>query len=149
METLFNQSDCNAIVARLNKLSSNTQHRWGKMDVAQMLTHVHRALRTASGELKLKRSFIGILFGTIAKKKLFSNEPWGHNMPTDKNFIVTDQRNFEEEKKALLESIHRFQQTGPTGVSKEPHPFFGKLTSEEWGRLQWKHLNHHLEQFGE
>ncbi len=34
------------------------------------------------------------------------------------------------------------------GLSKDPHPFFGNLNSEEWDTLNWKHLDHHLRQFG-
>ncbi|MFD1127776.1 DUF1569 domain-containing protein [Paenibacillus provencensis] len=29
-----------------------------------------------------------------------------------------------------------------------PHPFFGKLTSEEWSIGLYKHLDHHLKEFG-
>ena len=28
------------------------------------------------------------------------------------------------------------------------HPKFGPLTQSEWGRLAWKHRDHHLRQFG-
>jgi hypothetical protein len=69
-------------------------------------------------------------------------------MPTDKTFIVSDQRNFGEEKKKLLALIERFVRLGPNGISKEKHPFFGKLTPDEWGGLMRNHLNHHLKQFG-
>ena len=33
-------------------------------------------------------------------------------------------------------------------VTQDPHPFFGRMTGEEWDRLLWKHLDHHLRQFG-
>ncbi|MBI3766493.1 MAG: DUF1569 domain-containing protein [Ignavibacteriales bacterium] len=89
-----------------------------------------------------------MLLGGIAKKKLISDEPWKHNMPTDKSFVVADQRNFEEEKKALIGSVQRFAQGGQNGVSKDPHPFFGSLTAQEWDKLMWNHLDHHLRQFG-
>jgi hypothetical protein len=28
------------------------------------------------------------------------------------------------------------------------HPFFGPMTAEEWGIISYKHLDHHLKQFG-
>jgi len=37
---------------------------------------------------------------------------------------------------------------GPAGCTKHPHSFFGKLTPEEWAILSYKHLDHHLRQFG-
>ena len=148
MKNLLNRSDCDEIISRINKLGSNTQPQWGKMNVAQMLTHTHRTLQSATGELKLKRTLIGMLFGSIAKKKLLSDEPWKHGMPTDKHFVVADRQNFDQEKNAVLTTVQRFVQAGPSGVAKDAHPFFGKLTAEEWGRLMWTHLNHHLNQFG-
>ena len=148
MKSLFNQSDSAEIILRINKLTPNTKAQWGKMDVAQMMGHVATTLKTASGEMKLSRTFFGMLFGAIAKKKLTSDKAWDHNMPADKRFIVADPRNFEKEKVGLISAVHRFSRSGPEGVSKEPHPFFGSLTTEEWDRLMWNHLNHHLQQFG-
>lgn len=148
MKNLFTQADYAEIVGRINKLKPTSQPQWGKMNVAQMFTHTHRGLQSATGELKLKRSLMGIVFGRIAKKKIISDAPWGHNLPTDKNFIVQDLRDFNVEKNALLVSMQRFHEGGPQGVNKDPHPFFGMLTPEEWSRLMWKHLDHHLNQFG-
>jgi hypothetical protein len=113
-----------------------------------MLAHVQRPLRVAFGELKLKRTLVGILFGGIARKKLTSNEPWKKNLPTDTNFIVKGHHNIDDEKKNLIVLVQRFAQAGPGGISHEPHPFFGKLTTQEWDALMWKHLDHHLKQFG-
>jgi hypothetical protein len=148
MKSLFNTSDNNETIARINRLTASAKAEWGKMSVDQMLVHAQRPLQVAFGELKLKRTLIGFLFGGMAKKKLTSDEPWKKNLPTDKHFIVTDHRNFDEEKKSLIALIQRFGQAGPNEISKEPHPFFGQLTSQEWDTLTWKHLDHHLKQFG-
>ncbi len=118
------------------------------MEVAQMLAHAQRPLMSAYGELKSKRGLMGILFGKMAKKKLAGDQPFQKNMPTDKSFLVTDQKNFEEEREKLILSVQRFIQVGPEGIAKEPHPFFGPMTPEEWDRLMWNHLDHHLRQFG-
>ena len=91
---------------------------------------------------------MGILFGKIAKKQILSDKPFSRNSPTDKHFIVADQRNFEEEKKALIALVQRFAKSGPAGLTKDAHPFFGAMTTEEWDKLMWKHLDHHLQQFG-
>ncbi len=147
-KTLFHADDAGDIAARIDTLTASTQRQWGKMDVAQMLTHVHRALKTATGELKLKRTLIGFLFGRLAKRKLLSEKPWSHNLPTDPRFVVDDARDFRTEKIALLTTIWRFAQAGTAGISRDGHPFFGRLTPEEWGILMYRHLDHHLCQFG-
>ena len=53
-----------------------------------------------------------------------------------------------KEKKILLSYIDRFLAIGPEVIANKKHPFFGELTFEEWDKLQWKHLDHHLRQFG-
>jgi hypothetical protein len=69
-------------------------------------------------------------------------------MPTAPEFKVVDEREFTKEHEAMLELLRRFGRGGPSGLTKEPHPFFGKLTTEQWDMLQWRHLDHHLRQFG-
>lgn len=105
-------------------------------------------LRGAFGELKFKRGLIALFFGKMAKKVLTNEIHFKHNLPTDKAFIIVEQRKFEEEKLRLIEHVKRFSNDGSKGLTQEPHPFFGKLTSEEWDILQWKHMDHHLRQFG-
>ena len=148
MKSLFNKQDNEEIINRINKLSSENKPEWGKMNAAQMLAHSVIALQIPLEDVKQKRSLMGIVFGGIAKKKLVNEEPFKKNLPTDKKFVIQDQRNFEEEKNKLIKSVQRFGQAGPNGITKEPHPFFGELTSSEWDCLMWKHLDHHLRQFG-
>jgi len=148
MKSVFNPSVTKEIIDRIESLTPDAQAEWGKMNVAQMLAHAQEPLKVACGELKLKRGFIGILFGSLAKKSLLKKEPFKKHLPTDPNFIVKDNRNFEEEKDKLISLVNRFAKDGPEGITKDPHPFFGKLTVEEWDTLQWKHLDHHLRQFG-
>lgn len=147
MKSLFNQTDNQEIIKRINCLDPAAKAQWGKMNVSQMLAHCQTPLKVAFGELKLKRTLLGILFGSIAKKKLVGLEPYPQNLPTDKNFIIHGNPSFEEERKKLIELVQRFAQKGPSGIMQEPHPFFGKLTTQEWDNLQWKHLDHHLRQF--
>ena len=147
MKSLFNERDSNEIINRISTLTSEIKPQWGKMSAAQMMAHVQMPLKVAVGEVKLKRGLIGILFGRIAKNKLAGEVPFSRNLPTDKNFIIRNQPGFEEERQLLVSIVRRFQQLGPDGLSKEPHPFFGKLTVQEWDNLMWKHLDHHLRQF--
>jgi hypothetical protein len=149
MKTLFNTTDNAAIIARINLLNPESKALWGKMDVAQMIAHCEVPIRAAFGEITLSKTFIGILFGRYFKKKLVTqNNPFSKNLPTDKHFLIHDTRIFDAEKTKLIKQISRFLETGQSGITKNPHPFFGKLTPDEWAALQWKHLDHHLRQFG-
>lgn len=69
-------------------------------------------------------------------------------MPTIPDILITSQKDFETEKENLKEKLIIFQKKGPTACTERPHPFFGKLTPEQWGKGIYKHLDHHLQQFG-
>jgi hypothetical protein len=83
----------------------------------------------------------------MAKKNIVSEQPFKHNLPTMNEARIKNDRDFETEKTALIECVKRFT-AGPDVLTKKPHPFFGPLTVDEWNTLQYKHLDHHLRQFG-
>jgi hypothetical protein len=70
------------------------------------------------------------------------------NSPTVKGLVIQDERDFEIERENLEKLIDRFAATGSKNSAKYPHSFFGKLTPQEWAVLMYKHLDHHLRQFG-
>jgi hypothetical protein len=70
------------------------------------------------------------------------------NSPTSKELVIKDVRDFETERKRLSTLISRFAAVGPAGCTAHPHAFFGSLTPDEWAVLMYKHLDHHLRQFG-
>lgn len=148
MKSMYNAADAEAILARIHNLNADAQPLWGKMTAAQTVTHLQRPILVALGEMQLKRTLIGILFGKMAKKSFTGSKPFKHNSPTDKNFIVKNHPDFEVEKQKLIALVQRFVSGGPEALSKQPHPFFGPMTPREWDLLQWNHLDHHLRQFG-
>ncbi len=148
MKSLFNAEDNNELIERIERLTPNCAAKWGKMNVAQMLSHLQRTDKIAFGEAKLKHSLIGILFGRMAKRQMMKAETFKQNLPTAPSFLRKDERNFEVEKMKLIEMVKDFTRKGPQALTKDAHPFFGKLTTEEWDVLGWKHLDHHLRQFG-
>ncbi len=148
MKDIFNSAYLAELHARIDNLSPDSKALWGKMTAAQMLSHLQAPVEIGLGDKKLKQGLIGLLFGRIAKKKLFSEKPFPRNLPTDPSFIRRDTRDFETEKQKLKTLLNRFQSAGPDGITKGPHPFFGKLTTTEWGTSLWKHFDHHLRQFG-
>jgi hypothetical protein len=145
VKNLFDPAVKQDIIVRINKLTPQSQRQWGKMDVAQMLAHCQMPLGVATGDHKLKGGFFLKLIGPLFKKQLFNDKPFKRDLPTDKSFKIADTRDFEKEKQKLVQMITNFSETAMSG---EPHPFFGKLTKEEWSKGTWKHLDHHLQQFG-
>ncbi|TKC05819.1 DUF1569 domain-containing protein [Pedobacter frigoris] len=148
MNSLYNQEDVKEILKRIEKLTPNAQRQWGKMNVSQMLAHLNISLETPLGINFPKRAFLGRIIGGIVKIGHLSKKPLPKNAPTDPNYIIRDNPNFEKEKSRAIELINIFYENGASKCSRHPHSFFGKLTPQQWSVLQWKHFDHHLRQFG-
>jgi hypothetical protein len=148
MQSIFNPSNNKELITRIQSLEVNNKAQWGKMSVAQMVVHAQSPLKVAIGELQLKRSFVGFLFGSIAKRQLVSAKPFGKNLPTANEFKVHTHPDFEKEKINLIKYVEKIGKAGPSGITQDPHPFFGKMNIQQWDALMYKHLDHHLRQFG-
>ena len=144
---LFEPAATQEILTRMHEVKATTPPNWGKMNAAQMMAHCQAPFKAYFGEIKTRRGLMGILFGKMAKKKLFSDKPWPKGLPTDKKFIVKDEREFATEKEKLVGYINHFTKEGYT-LTTFVHPFFGKMSSQEWAVLVYRHLDHHLRQFG-
>ena len=148
MSSIFNHGHSAELVARLNKLTPESKALWGKMSVSQMLAHLQQPLKVSLGEKKLKRSLVGFLFGKMSKKRMLGQDKFSKNLPTDPNFLIKDDRDFEHERAITIEYLTRLTSGGRDVLTKEAHPFFGKMTENDWDKLNWKHIDHHLRQFG-
>lgn len=149
MKSLFDAKFSAEIVGRINKLEAVTPALWGKMNVSQMLAHCQVPLQMAMGQMQLKGNpIIRFLFGRAARAKLLSDEGFKKNLPTFREAVVTDEKEFEKEKQKLIELVTAFQKGGEAGITHGAHPFFGELSVAEWDALQAKHPDHHLSQFG-
>ncbi|MEZ4853349.1 DUF1569 domain-containing protein [Flavobacterium sp.] len=148
MPSIYNISDNQAILNRINQLTPNSEGLWGKMTVDQMLKHCIAPLDITLGNTQpSKPNFIMGLLGKMLKNKIINGTEYKKNSPTAPDFVFTETYNFEQTKQELLEKVAEFQK-GTQVVKLDKHPFFGKMSTEDWDKLQWKHLNHHLQQFG-
>jgi hypothetical protein len=148
MKNLFDRTDVFEILERIEKLTPQAQRHWGKMNVAQMLAHCNVSLETAMGKNVIKRVFIGRIIGPLLKPRVLSEKIFARNSPTDKSYVFPADLNIEEEKSKAMASVKNFFEGGPSQCTTHPHPFFGHFTPEEWAVFEWKHLDHHLRQFG-
>ncbi|MEK7224755.1 MAG: DUF1569 domain-containing protein [Bacteroidota bacterium] len=146
VKNLFDPAVKQEIITRINKLTPESQRQWGKMNVAQMLAHLQIPMGVALGTNTVKGNWLMKLILPLFKKKLYDETPWKQGLPTDKSFVMTGlEKNFDTEKSQLLEKIKQFSESAIVG---EKHPVFGKLTKENWSKATWKHIDHHLKQFG-
>lgn len=148
MANIFNKQENDKLLTRLNSLTSNARGQWGKMTVAQMVLHCQKPLDVAEGRLQINRGIAAMLFGRMAKISFLKSDGFDKNLPTSAEFKIQGEPDFETEKAKLAEMIKRFGDSGASVIVNKKHPFFGTMTEDEWGILQYLHLDHHLQQFG-
>ncbi|UOQ50384.1 DUF1569 domain-containing protein [Gracilibacillus caseinilyticus] len=147
MHSIFDEYCTDEIVKRIDKLNEHSQPKWGKMAVAQMLAHCSAFQDIAMGNSSPPRGLLGKVVGRMAKPIFFNDKPLPLNMSTIPAILIADKKHFERERERLKQKIITFQENGPEKCTSHPHPFFGKLTPEQWGKGIFKHLDHHLKQF--
>jgi hypothetical protein len=148
MRNLFEPEGVQEITARIDSLQPAAVRQWGKMDVAQMLAHCSAAMDMALGLANPPRLLIGRLIGPLARPVFTNEKPFGKNGPTDKSLVVADARDFTRERENLKSKIRQFHEGGEAKCTRHPHPFFGQIPPQSWSRGMYKHLDHHLRQFG-
>jgi len=149
MKNLFDPITLGEVQARLAQLRPDSESIWGKMTVAQAVAHCSASMEWAVGEKRPPRMFVGRILGAIVKPFVFKDdEPMRRNSPTSKDLIVGDDRSLDVERARLSGLIDRFGKGGRSACTAHPHSFFGRLTPEQWAILMYKHLDHHLRQFG-
>lgn len=146
MPSLFNHADRARLVERLNRLTPNTERRWGTMSGPQMVAHCADVLRLALGDVQLPRRKM-ILANPVVRFFVI-RMPVPKNLPTGRE-VMTHQSvvDLETERTAMRELLDRFGRCSPSGPWAV-HPAFGAMSGKEWGIQQWGHINHHLKQFG-
>lgn len=148
MENLFHPKDREALARRLGQLEVDTPRRWGHMSAVAMLGHCAEGFRVAMGEGPQRQNWKGRLFAGLLRRRVLGPKPFAKGVPTDPCFQPVPSADFQAERLRLATLLDRFVQRGPEGAAMAVHPFFGRLSGLDWGRLMAKHLDHHLRQFG-
>jgi hypothetical protein len=147
MLSLYDSENRDAVLRRLSNLQPSNPRQWGKMTAGQMLAHCAKALEVPCGDRVETQSFIGRVLSPFARPSVLGEKPMSQNAPTSPTLKVTDNCDFTSERQRLVALVDRFCSRGPTAADGLVHNFFGRLTADQWGRLMYKHLDHHLRQF--
>lgn len=148
-KNLFNTEESQEVIARINALVPETQPQWGKMNVTEMLAHCNVAYELVYTDKHPKpKGFQKFMIKLFAKSIVVGPKPYKRNVRTAPMFLITDERDFEVEKKRLIDHIEKTQQLGASHFEGKESHAFGALSENEWNTLFSKHLDHHLTQFG-
>ena len=131
---------------RIEALQPTMTPRWGKMSVDQMLHHINLSLAESLGEHKAERSIKGIPRSWV--RWMILNGPWGKGAPTRPDMYIAQgtRYDFAQEKARTLSMIDRI--LAKSMESEWPESANFPMTGRHWSQLHYRHVNHHLTQFG-
>lgn len=146
MKSLFTTTTFEEVQERILALNETTQGLWGKMSVGQMLWHCQIPLKLAI-ENKKHHSKGKLLARWLFKKAMYNDTPWRKYLPTVSIAKAREKKDFIKERLQLLTLLKAFYEVKHRREWNS-HPVFGDFTAAQWGQMQYKHLDHHLRQFG-
>lgn len=145
MPTLLIPADRTAIIARLRRVTPEIPARFGKLTAATMVCHLADQLRVGLGAIPTRPtgSFLG---RTLVKWIVLytSFRPPPGKVETSPEMLTTRPTTYAADVVEVERLIEKLGSTPSAAV----HPYFGPLDHAGWARLAWKHLDHHLRQFG-
>lgn len=149
LPNIFTKEVSDSIINRINELTPQTQAKWGKMTVAQMLAHCNVTYEMAYENIHKKpNAFVKFILKLLVKPAVVNEKDYKQNGGTAPQFVIKDDKNFEAEKQRLIAYIQKTQALGEAHFEGKESHSFGALNKTEWNNLFYKHLNHHLTQFG-
>ena len=146
MKSMFDDTLRSEILSRVDRVSSDARPRWGKMNAEKMLAHLVESMKMPVGELAPKSKNLPIRFFPL-KQLIVYVMPFPKGAPTAPELLPSDVRTVENSKSELTRLLHAFAERR-NAKDWPDHPAFGRLTQRAWGVLTYRHLDHHLRQFG-
>ncbi|WP_457652898.1 DUF1569 domain-containing protein [Rhodocaloribacter sp.] len=144
-QSLYDPDVYRRTLARIDALTPESRPRWGTMNAAQMPAHCAEIIEVANGKPLENTPLIARLFKGMIRKMVVGERPYPKSTRTHPQYRQTSDRDFETEKQRLLDALEQFKETEGERI---PHPLFGEMSAAEKGWAMYKHLDHHLTQFG-
>jgi len=146
MGTLRREVDRKGLAERLGQVTSETKAEWGSFDAPRMMCHLADSLDAGLGKLEVPlagpRAFRHFPLKHLAVHVV--PMPKGAKAPPE--LLAGARGDFEEERRRVLRTMEEMA-AAPLGMGPE-HFLLGRLSYDQWNRLSWKHIDHHLRQFG-
>lgn len=149
MKDIFDPTTIANLKSRIANIETSNRANWGKMNPGQMLRHCIENEKLMLREKAYKRLFIGRLFGKMALHTSIKDDaPMKKNNPTHPALRIKTSGNVAHDKAQWMTLLEKYPTMQPADYEGFVHPFFGSMNRAQVGRLAYKHIDHHLRQFG-
>jgi len=151
MKSLARERDLAEIQRRLKSVTTESQRRWGRMSVHQMICHLSDSFLAVTGRRPASMAS-GPLQRTVIKwTALYVPLRWPPDLPTrpevDQARGGTAPVDFAADL-AQLETLLTLITSDSRCFDGQQHPIFGPMSRSAWLRWAYLHMDHHLRQFG-
>ena len=145
-KSLSNSLAREELLDRLGRLSPDASPRWGTMSAPQMLAHLADWMLMAKGELKTAPKNKPLRYPPLKQLAIYWL-PFPRGVPTAPELISRKPSEWVTECAAVREHMRWFEHRDPRAAWPE-HPVFAKMSGRAWCVLGYRHMDHHLRQFG-
>lgn len=147
MPTIFEPDTLARILGRVDRLDPARAPLWGRMTAPEMVCHLNCAMRSALGELETRPPH-GPLSHWPLNKLAIHVVPWPRGKAkSPREFLARKPDSWDADRRELSTLLDRIAKRGAEGTWPAS-VVFGRINGRDWGVLTWKHVHHHLEQFG-
>ena len=146
MKSIWQDEDRRAINERVGKLAWDRRAEWGKFTAPKMICHLAESLKMAMGDLKVAPRRVPIRYPPL-KQFIVYLAPFPKGVPTAPELLARTPSEWTNDVADVQALLARAGSSRTTDTWPE-HPAFGKLSRRAWGVLIYRHMDHHLKQFG-
>ncbi len=148
MNSLYNSQCREELKNRIAALKPDMTPLFGKMAPSKAVAHLIDQMKVAEGKKESRERNTGFFTKRIMRPLVIHWLPWPKGkVETVPEMLETAPGDFEQDKQTLQTLIDEFPKEVVAG-SRNVHPAFGPLCGREWAILSYRHLDHHLSQFG-
>lgn len=149
LPNIFTSEVTNNLIQRIETLTPETQAQWGKMNVSKMLAHCNVTYEMMYDNIHPKpNGFVKFILKLLVKNKVVDETTYPKASKTAPAFVIKTDKDFQQEKERLIQYMKKTQELGASYFDGRESHSFGQLSINEWNNMLYKHLDHHLRQFG-
>ena len=148
MKTMWDADSAREIRDRVARVAPDRPGTWGRLSAPQMVCHLADSMKMALGELPVASKRLPIRYAPL-KQLIVYLAPFPKNAPTAPELLARPPREWPADVAELQALVDRLATRGQDAAFAWPeHPAFGHLSRRAWGVLVYRHMDHHLKQFG-
>lgn len=152
MRTIADPKVRASLIARLRRLTPETPRRWGTLTPGEMLCHLADAHEGIAGiRVTPGRRPRGPGKPMVKWFALSTPFPWPRGIRTrpgvDPRLEGTRPAEFAADLQRAIVSLEALAAAEPERLASH-HPLFGPMRATDWHRWAFRHVGHHLRQFG-